>query len=134
MPVHKRTKLHELDSHHGVVISRCYNIMKLWGFTQSEIATVLDISTSSLRRYLANPDRVRLNRDRHDRASNIINIHIGLTSLLSTNETIYGFIAKPSHDDFFSGRMPKQLLLEGSMENLIDLTRYVQYLSDGCSS
>ncbi|WP_125254229.1 antitoxin Xre-like helix-turn-helix domain-containing protein [Pseudoalteromonas sp. J010] len=72
MPVHTRTKLNELDNLHGVVISRCYNIMKLWRFTQLEIATVLDISTSSLRRYLANPDKVRLSRDRHDRAFYIL--------------------------------------------------------------
>lgn len=115
----------------GMAINTCVNIMKRWGFTRTEMAVVLGVSSTSLSRYLDSPCKVRLNRDRRDRASYILNIHAGLNTLFSNPNNIFGFVNMPNHNEFLGGRAPKELLTEGSMENLIDIARYVQRLSEG---
>ena len=114
----------------GTAIKTCFNIMKRWRFTRSEMAVVLGVSTSSLSRYLASPQTVRLSRDQRDRASYILNIHAALCTLFSNPDNIFGFVNMPNYNDFFDGRAPKVLLVEGGMENLILVSRHLQMLVD----
>lgn len=106
-------------------IKTCVNIMQHWGLTRTEVAVVLGVSTFSLSRYLASPQAVRLSRDQRDRTSYILNIHAALSTLFSNPDNTFGFVSIPNRNDFFDGRKPKLLLVEGGMESLILFSRHL---------
>lgn len=112
----------------GVGISACANIMKLWGFNQAEMAITLGTPKPTLQRYLASPEKTKLNRDALDRVSYVLNIHAGLRMFFSNPENIYGYINMKNSNPLFNSNPPKSMILEGSMENLIAVTKHIYAL------
>jgi len=109
----------------GVGIRTCGNIMKVWGFNQAEMAITLGISKPTLQRYLASSEKTKLNRDALDRVSYVLNIHASLRMFFSNPENTYGYINMKNSNPLFNSNTPKSMILEGSMENLIDVTKHI---------
>ena len=105
--------------------------METWFCTRDQIAIILGMPKSTLGRYIAAPEKVNLTRDQQSRLSHILNIYQAIRLTFNNQTNIDNFMSLKNNNGMFNGRAPLDLLLEGSMENMIDTYKHIDALRGG---
>lgn len=97
-------------------------LFRLWGLTDEQAATLLDLPLRSYRRWKAQGPG-RLGRDGKARLSNLMGIHKALRIIFREPQRGYAWIAAPN--DAFGGRSALDVLLGGELTDLMRVRRYL---------
>ncbi|TKB43556.1 antitoxin Xre-like helix-turn-helix domain-containing protein [Thalassotalea mangrovi] len=106
-------------------------IMESWSCNHSQMAIILGISNSSLRRYLKHPEQARLSHDQQTRLSYVLNIYQSIRTIFNNPTNVDNFMSLKNHNGLFQGRAPLDLLLEGSIENMMDTYKHIDSIANG---
>lgn len=98
-----------------------------WGFSELEAATLLGFEKSSDIRDVLSGRRAIGQRDANDRLRSVLRIAADLSALYRDVAIIRAFMVQPQPR--LGGATAKQLLTEGSMENLLLVKYYLAQLS-----
>ncbi|MFM4803214.1 antitoxin Xre-like helix-turn-helix domain-containing protein [Aeromonas bivalvium] len=99
-----------------------FRILEKWHCTTDEQLTLLGISSrSTLNKYKEASGGIRLSVDMQERMSYILNIHKSLRLLFSIDESIYGWVRKPSRHPFFAGRSAMDVMQGGRVADLYEV-------------
>lgn len=102
-------------------------VMADWAFNDREAATLLGFEAASDMRDIYDGRRSVGHRDANDRLRTILRIATDLDELFQDVAVIQRWLVEPQSD--IDGQTPRQLLLEGSMENVLRIKYYVAHLS-----
>lgn len=102
-------------------------LIEVWGLSESDGATLLGFDDSSSVRKLLTGVTTLGTRDEQDRVRYLFQIHDALHQLFQNDEQESEWLREPR--DSLGGNSPLDLLLEGSMYNLLLVKQYVEYLS-----
>ncbi|MEH6576945.1 MAG: antitoxin Xre/MbcA/ParS toxin-binding domain-containing protein [Amphritea sp.] len=64
------------------------------------------------------------------RISYILNIHARLRTLFENPDNVYGFMSYPNHNDFFAGRSPLELIINGNLSDLKAVCDHIQSIGE----
>lgn len=104
-------------------------ILHKWGATDAEAALILGgLSPKTLRRW-GQGQYGRVNRDLADRMSYILGIHKALRIVFADAVTGHEWMQRPNAA--FDGATPLQLLMQGGMDDLRRLRRYLDSVRGG---
>ena len=98
------------------------NLFRLWGLTDHQAATLLDLPLRTYRRWKADGPG-RMGRDGKARLSNLMGIHKALRIIFREPQRGYDWIAKPN--DAFAGRSALEVMLGGELTDLMRVRRYL---------
>lgn len=98
------------------------NLFRLWGLTDEEAATLLDMPVRTYRRWKAG-EQGRINRDGKARLSNILGIHKALRIIFREPQRGYAWIKAPNAA--FAGQRALDLMLGGELTDLMRVRRYL---------
>ncbi|MND96402.1 hypothetical protein D3C80_886950 [compost metagenome] len=99
-----------------------FRILDKWRCSTDEQLTLLGISSrSTLSKYKEASGGIRLSADLQERMSYILNIHKSLRVLFSIDESIYGWVRKPSSHPFFAGRSAMDVMQGGRVADLYEV-------------
>ncbi|WP_072386558.1 antitoxin Xre/MbcA/ParS toxin-binding domain-containing protein [Hyphomicrobium sp. CS1BSMeth3] len=101
--------------------------MEEWGFTGQEAATLLGFESASDIQDIYEGRKPVGHRDANDRLRAVLRIAADLDALYQDAAVIRDWLSEPQND--LDGATPRSLLLEGSMENLLQVKYYVAHLS-----
>ena len=98
------------------------NLFKLWGVTDDQAGTLLDLPVRSYRRWKAG-DIGRIDRDQKARLSNLMGIHKALRIIFREPRRGYDWIGEANAA--FAGRSALDVLLGGELTDLMRVRRYL---------
>jgi hypothetical protein len=98
------------------------NLFSLWGVTDDQAATLLDLPRRTFARWKAG-EVGRIGRDGKARLSNLIGIHKALRILFREAPRGYAWIKVPN--DAFGGRSALDVMLGGELTDLMRVRRYL---------
>ncbi|MGY4024925.1 MbcA/ParS/Xre antitoxin family protein [Aeromonas rivuli] len=99
-----------------------FRILDKWQCTTDEQLKLLGISSrSTLNKYKESSGGIRLSVDMQERMSYILNIHKSLRVLFSVDDSIYGWVRKPSSHPFFAGRSAMDIMKGGRVADLYEV-------------
>ena len=99
-----------------------FRILDKWQCNTDEQLTLLGISSrSTLNKYKESNGGIRLSVDMQERMSYLLNIHKSLRVLFSVDESIYGWVRKPSSHPFFAGRSAMDVMQGGRVADLYEV-------------
>lgn len=98
------------------------NLFRLWGVTDEQAATLLDLPLRTYRRWKAG-DPGRVSRDGKARLSNLIGIHKALRIIFHEPQRGYAWIKAPNSS--FEGRSALDVMLGGELTDLMRVRRYL---------
>lgn len=98
------------------------NLFWLWGVTDDQAATLLDVSRRTFARWKAG-DLGRIGRDGRARLSNLMGIHKALRITFHEPARGYAWIKAPN--DVFGGRSALEVMLGGDLTDLMRVRRYL---------
>ncbi|MDB5541875.1 MAG: hypothetical protein JWQ89_3602 [Devosia sp.] len=110
------------DEEAGAMFRAVLNLFRLWGLSDGEAATLLDLPTRTYARWKAG-DVGRLGRDGKARLSNIMGIHKALRLIFREPERGYRWVKTPN--TAFGGRSALEVMLEGELTDLMRVRRYL---------
>ena len=102
-------------------------VMDEWGFSEKEAATVLGFENIADIRAVLSGVRPVGHRDANDRLRAVLRIATDLDALYNDAAVIQAWLSQAQ--DKLGGTSPRELLLEGSMENLLLVKYYAAHLS-----
>ena len=97
-------------------------LFQLWGLTDEQAATLLDLPLRTYRRWKAD-DPGRLGRDGRARLSNLMGIHKALRIAFNEPERGYRWVRSPN--SAFGGRSALDVMLGGELTDLMRVRRYL---------
>lgn len=97
-------------------------LFRLWGVTDEQAATLLDMPRRSFARWKAEGPG-RMGRDGKARLSNLMGIHKALRIIFRDPARGYAWITAPN--DAFAGRSALQVMLGGELTDLMRVRRYL---------
>jgi hypothetical protein len=110
------------DEEAAAMFRAILNLFRLWGVTDDQAATILDVNRRTYTRWKA--DRLgRFGRDGKARLSNLIGIHKALRIVFHDPARGYAWIKAPN--DAFAGRSALQVMLGGELTDLMRVRRYL---------
>jgi antitoxin Xre/MbcA/ParS-like protein len=98
------------------------NLFRLWGVTDDQGATILDLPRRTFARWKAG-DVGRIGRDGKARLSNLMGIHKALKIIFRERPRGYAWIKSPN--DAFHGRSALEVMLGGELTDLMRVRRYL---------
>jgi len=98
------------------------NLFRLWGITDEQAATLLDLPVRTYRRWKAGSPG-RIGRDGKARLSNIMGIHKALRVIFREPQRGYAWIK--AANDAFGGRSALDIMLGGEFTDLMRVRRYL---------
>ena len=100
-------------------------LMENWGFSRKDAAEILGFENEgSIGELFAGIEKVQ-QRDVRDRLKLFLSLAVDLDGLYDDDEVINQWLDQPKK--LLRDRTPRQLLVEGSMENLLRVGQLVQY-------
>jgi hypothetical protein len=98
------------------------NLFQLWGITDEEAATLLDLPVRTYRRWKGG-DLGRIDRDGKARLSNVMGIHKALRITFREPQRGYAWIKAPN--EAFGNRTALDVMLGGELTDLMRVRRYL---------
>ncbi|WP_085600203.1 MULTISPECIES: antitoxin Xre-like helix-turn-helix domain-containing protein [unclassified Pseudomonas] len=112
-----------------VGLKACLRITQKWRATPSQACRILRISPHTYRRVLGgNGDSLRLDVDQLYRMSLVLNIHAALKMTFGNDLNVYRFPSLSNHNDFFNGRTPLEIMIQGDFISLYETCRRIELL------
>lgn len=97
-----------------------------WGFSAGEMARVLGISPAQFQRYRhAGLPEESVNEDLTTRVSLVLGIERALEILLAEESDIRNWMSRPSDAPIFDGVTPRSIMINGELDDLWDVRRYL---------
>jgi hypothetical protein len=110
------------DTEGAALFRAAVNLFRLWGLTDDQAATLLDLTARTWQRWKsAGPGR--MGRDTKARLSNLIGIHKALRILFREPELGYRWIK--AANDAFGGTSALEVMLGGDLTDLMRVRRYL---------
>jgi hypothetical protein len=110
------------DEEGAAMFRAALNLFRLWGLSDEQAATLLDLPLRSYRRWKAG-ESGRLGRDGKARLSNLMGIHKALRIVFSEPERGYRWIK--ASNEAFGGRSALDIMLGGELTDLMRVRRYL---------
>lgn len=110
------------DEEGGAMFRAVLNLFRLWGVTDDQAATILDLPRRTYARWKAG-DIGRLGRDGKARLSNLIGIHKALRIIFGEPSRGYAWIKAPN--EAFGGASALAVMLGGELTDLMRVRRYL---------
>lgn len=98
------------------------NLFRLWGVTDEEAATLLDLNRRTFARWKAG-ELGRIGRDGRARLSNLLGIHKALRTIFRDPARGYEWIK--ASNEIFSGASALDVMLGGELTDLMRVRRYL---------
>jgi len=98
------------------------NLFRLWGLSDEQAATLLDLPLRTYRRWKAE-NAGRIGRDGRARLSNLMGIHKALRLIFNEKQRGYAWIRQAN--DAFDGRSALEVMLGGELTDLMRVRRYL---------
>jgi len=115
----------------AVGLRTAVQIMERWNATQDDMARILRVSRSSINRAKSKLEAITLDDDQLDRISYVLNIHAALRTLFDNPENVTGFMTMKNHNEFFNGRTPLEVIVNGGYVGLYETHRRIDALRGG---
>ncbi len=110
------------DDEAAAMFRATVNLFRLWGITDEQAATLLDLPLRTHRRWKAG-ELGRIDRDGKARLSNLMGIHKALRLIFREPQRAYQWIGKPN--EAFGGRSALDIMLGGELTDLMRVRRYL---------
>ena len=110
------------DDEAAAMFRGALNLFRLWGVTDEQSATLLDLPVRTYRRWKAG-EIGRMDRDKKARLSNLMGIQKALRLIFVEPQRGYAWIGKPN--DTFAGRSALDVMLGGELTDLMRIRRYL---------
>jgi hypothetical protein len=107
----------------GAMFRAALNLFRLWGLTDEQAATLLDIPARTYGRWKREADAGRIGRDGRARLSNLMGIHKALRITFHEPQRGYDWIR--TSNDAFGGRSALDIMLGGELTDLMRVRRYL---------
>jgi hypothetical protein len=102
-----------------------YRIASLWKLNREEQMTLLGLTAPATYHNWKRDPHVRLAPDTLERLSYILGIYKALQILLPQPEASDSWVKRTNKGIPFGGRSPLDLMLEGKVQNLLDVREYL---------
>lgn len=105
-------------------------VLEKWQASSEQSCQILRISRSTYTRALQREGdwSVSLDADQLQRISLVLNIHSALRVIFDNPENVYGFVTMANHNEFFNGRSPLEVMVQGDMISLYETFRRIDAL------
>lgn len=110
------------DGEAAAMFRATVNLFRLWGLTDEEASTLLDLPLRTYRRWKAG-EIGRIDRDGKARLSNLMGIHKALRIVFREAQRGYAWIGAPNAA--FGGRSAREVMLGGELTDLMRVRRYL---------
>lgn len=110
------------DEEAAAMFRAALNLFRLWGVTDDQAATLLDLPRRTFARWKTG-DLGRISRDGKARLSNLMGIHKALRIIFREPSRGYAWIKAPN--DAFGGRSALDVMLGGELTDLMRVRRYL---------
>lgn len=110
------------DAEAGAMFRAAVNLFRLWGVTDAEAATLLDLPARTFARWKAG-EIGRIGRDGRARLSNLMGIHKALRLIFREPSRGYAWVKSPN--DAFGGQRALDVMLMGELTDLMRVRRYL---------
>ncbi len=110
------------DQEAAAMFRACLNLFRLWGVTDEQAATVLDLPRRTFARWKAG-EIGRIGRDGKARLSNLMGIHKALKIVFRDPSRGYAWIKAPN--EAFGGASALDVMLGGELTDLMRVRRYL---------
>jgi hypothetical protein len=110
------------DEEAAAMFRAVVKLFRLWGVTDEQAATLLDLPKRTYARWKAG-DLGRIGRDGKARLSNLMGIHKALRLIFREAPRGYAWIKAPN--EAFGGRSALDLMLGGELTDLMRVRRYL---------
>jgi hypothetical protein len=110
------------DEEGAAMFRAAVRLFRLWGLTDEQAATLVDLPLRSYRRWKAG-EIGRINRDGKARLSNIMGIHKALRIIFREPQRGFDWIRAPNA--VFGGRSALEVMLGGELTDLMRVRRYL---------
>jgi hypothetical protein len=110
------------DEEAAAMFRAALNLFRLWGVTDDQAATLLDLPGRTFARWKAGHVG-RIGRDGKSRLSNLMGIHEALRILFRETPRGYSWIKAPN--EAFVGRSALDVMLGGELTDLMRVRRYL---------
>lgn len=98
------------------------NLFRLWGLTDDQAATLLDLPVRTYRRWKAG-ELGRIGRDGAARLSNLMGIHKALRIIFTEPQRVYSWIK--ASNAAFAGKSALDVMLGGDLTDIMRVRRYL---------
>jgi Protein of unknown function (DUF2384) len=119
------------DEEAAAMFRAALNLFRLWGVTDDQAATLLDLPRRTFARWKAG-ELGRIGRDGKARLSNLMGIHKALRIIFREAPRGYAWVKTPN--EAFGGRSALDVMLGGELTDLMRVRRYLDAERGGCSS
>ena len=110
------------DAEAAAMFRASLNLFRLWGVTDDQATTILDLPRRTFARWKAG-DLGRIGRDGKARLSNLIGIHKALKIVFHDAGRGYAWIK--ASNEAFEGRSALDIMLGGELTDLMRVRRYL---------
>ncbi len=110
------------DDEAAAMFRATVKLFQLWGLTDEQAATLLDLTLRSYRRWKTG-ETGRMSRDGKARLSNLMGIHKALRIIFREPQRGYRWIRAPN--DGFDGRPALDVMLGGELTDLMRIRHYL---------
>ena len=110
------------DAEAGAMFRAVLNLFRLWGVTDDQGSTLLDLPLRTFRRWKAG-ETGRIGRDTAARLSNLMGVHKALRLIFGEPQRGYAWIKAPN--TAFGGRTALEIMLGGELTDLMRVRRYL---------
>lgn len=110
------------DGEAAAMFRAALNVFRLWGVTDDQAATLLDLPRRTFARWKAG-EVGRIGRDGKARLSNLMGIHKALRILFREAPRGYAWIK--ASNEIFGGRSALDVMLGGELTDLMRVRRYL---------
>lgn len=110
------------DDEAGAMFRACLALFRLWGVTDDQAATILDLAPRTFARWKAGVPG-RLGRDGRARLSNLMGIHKALRLIFRDPMRGYAWVKAPNAA--FGGGSALDVMLGGELTDLMRVRRYL---------
>lgn len=116
-----------------VALKTVITILDKWNCTVEEKTALLGIKRSTYFKYVKSPESANIDVNLLERLSYILNIHGALRILFNNPDSVYGWVRKPNKAPLFDNKSALELMLDGKVSNLSDVSRYLNAQRGGWS-
>ena len=110
------------DEEAAAMFRAARNLFRLWGVSDEQAATLLDLPVRTYRRWKSSTPG-RIGRDGKARLSNLMGIHKALRHVFREPQRGYRWIKAPN--EAFAGRTALDVMLGGELTDLMRVRRYL---------
>ena len=110
------------DDEAAAMFRAALNLFRLWGVTDDQAATLLDLPRRTFSRWKAG-ELGRIGRDGKARLSNLMGIHKALRIIFQ--EALRGYAWIKTSNETFGGRSALDVMLGGELTDLMRVRRYL---------